>query len=52
MPKVINDYIIGRGIIKCDTKKDIYYLDIEAHIIYTEEELIQRIYAERGDKIE
>lgn len=49
---MISDFIVGKGIIKCDTKKDIYYLDIEAHIIYSEEELIQKIYAERGDNIE
>lgn len=50
--KIINDYIVGKGIIRCETKKDIYYLDIESHIIYTELELLNKIYAERGENIE
>ena len=50
--KIINDYIVGKGIIRCETKKDTYYLDIESHIIYTELELLNKIYAERGENIE
>lgn len=49
--KIINDYIVGKGIIRCETKKAIYYLDIESHIIYTELELLNKIYAERGENI-
>lgn len=48
---MISDYITGRGIIRCETKQDVYYLDIEAHIIYTELELLNKIYAERGENI-
>ena len=40
----IEDYIQNKGIIKCTTKSnDIYYLDIEEHKIYTENELLEFI---------
>lgn len=42
--KIIDDYIQNKGIIRCTTKSnDIYYLDIEEHIIYTENELLELI---------
>ena len=36
----ISDFIKDKGIIACDTKTGTYYLDIEKHIIYTQEEII------------
>ena len=42
--KIIDEYIQNKGIIRCTTKSnDIYYLDIEEHKIYTENELLKLI---------
>lgn len=44
MNKIIEDYIQNKGIIRCvDKANDVYYLDIEEHIIYTENELLELI---------
>ena len=44
MSKAIKNYILNKGIIECiDKKNETYYLDIEAHIIYTESELLEII---------
>ena len=52
MPKIISEYIRGKGIIACETLHDgTYYLDIESHILMTEKELIELIY-ERSEKVE
>lgn len=49
---MLEDLIKGKGIIKCVNKdKEVYYLDIEAHKIYTPEEL-SKLFTERGEKLE
>jgi hypothetical protein len=42
MAKMIDEFIQNKGIIKCiDKNNDVYYLDIEEHIIYTEKEMLK-----------
>ena len=40
----LDEFIKNKGIIKCINKEnEVYYLDIEEHIIYTENELLKLI---------
>ncbi len=51
MPKIISEYIKDKGIIRCETARDgVFYLDIEAHLLMTERELLELIY-ERSEKV-
>ena len=50
MAKLLAKYIIGKGIIECVNKaEETYYLDIENHIIYTQEELYNIYLKEVGE---
>ena len=43
MKKSIEELINGKGIVVCEDKKgQVYYLDIEEHIFYTEEEIMAK----------
>lgn len=45
---IIDEYIKNKGIIKCvNLAKEVYYLDIEEHILYTEKEMLVLAFNER-----
>ena len=46
--KIIDEYIRNKGIIKCiNHDNETYYLDIEEHILYTEQEMLTIAFSER-----